>query len=305
MTLLLVPALLLASAEPTSGIAWTRDHRRAFLEARERRQPVLLQFRGAGCELPSAPGAVDSRDISGTRASGVDRPVHDTRLSDCDLMQVDVWEKPEVAERTRRFQTVLVDGADPDLRVRYQVVRMPTVLLADPWGNEILRFTGYHPREAVSKALDAMPQDFAPLEKAGLALQKEDRDAPALVEAARFWEGVGLRQTSERLYDLALATGYWKDDPKARREVVVARGVNLMRMQRNKDAAKLFEDALGEDPAGAGSDALLYGLLAARLQDGNRKAAQSAHQELQRRFPASPYTQRAGQVLAAAEPKRP
>jgi hypothetical protein len=291
---LLVPLLLLAVAEQPSGITWTRDHRRAFNEARERRQPVLVQFRGAGCDLPTAPGTVDS----------LGRPVHDTRLSDCDLMQVDVWENADVVDRTRRFQPVLVDGGDPELRVKYQVVRVPTVLLADPWGNEILRFTGYHPRETVVKALGAMPESFAPLEKAGLALQKDERDATALVEAARFWEGVGLRQTSERMYDLALATGHWKDDPKGQREVVVARGVNLMRMQRNKDAAKLFEDALGEDPAGSGSDALLYGLLAARLQDGNHKAARAAYQDLQQRFPSSAYTQRAGQVLAAAEPKK-
>jgi tetratricopeptide (TPR) repeat protein len=197
-----------------------------------------------------------------------------------------------------------VDGGDPELRVRYQVVRMPTVLLADPWGNEILRFTGYHPPEPVAKALGAMPEDFAALEQHARALQEDPSDAAALVGAARFWEGVGLRQVSERLYDLALATSHWREDRKGRREVIVARGVNLMRMQRNKDAAKLFEDALGEDPAGSGSDALLYGLLAARLQDGNHKAARAAYQDLQQRFPSSAYTQRAGQVLAAAEPKK-
>jgi outer membrane protein assembly factor BamD (BamD/ComL family) len=73
-----------------------------------------------------------------------------------------------------------------------------------------------------------------------------------------------------------------------------------MRMQRNKDAAKLFEDALGEDRAGPESDALLYGLIAARIQDGDRQGAGNAFEELRRRFPDSRYTQRAAQVLEAA-----
>jgi len=291
LTLLAIFAAVLSAG---ASIPWTRDHPDAFRQARERRRPILLQFTGPGCGARSAPGTVDS----------LGRPVHETSLTDCERMQADVWENATIAERAARFEPVLVDGGDPELRVRYQVVRMPTVLLADPWGNEVLRFTGYHPPEPVVKALGAMPEDFASLEPHARVLQEDPADAAALVGAARFWEGVGLRQVTERLYDLALATGHWKDDPKGRREVVVARGVNLMRMQRNKDAAKLFEDALGEDPAGAGSDALLYGLLAARLQDGNLKAARAAYQDLQQRFPSSAYTQRAGQVLAAAEPKK-
>lgn len=237
---LLLAILMPALEQASGGVAWTRDHRAAFAQAQERRQPILIQFRGPGCAAPTAPGTVDA----------LGRPLHDTSLSDCDLMQVDVWEKADVTQRATRFQPVLVDGGDPELRVRYQVVRMPTVLLTDPWGNEILRFTGYAPRESVLKALGAMPEDFAPLEKSALALQKDVRDAPALVGAARFWEGIGLRQVSERLYDLALATGHWREDRKGRHQVVVARGVNLMRMDRNKDAVKLFEDALERGPFG-------------------------------------------------------
>lgn len=56
-----------------------------------------------------------------------------------------------------------------------------------------------------------------------------------------------------------------------------------------------------EDRSAADSDALLYGLMAARLQEGNRKEADSAYAELRRRFPDSLYTRRAGQVLEAAD----
>jgi tetratricopeptide (TPR) repeat protein len=276
-------------------IEWRRDHRQAFAEAQERRQPVLLQFRGPGCFAPTQPGTVDT----------LGRPIHDTRLSDCDLMQADVWERAVVAEQAARFQALLVDGGDPALRVRYQVVRVPTVLLADPWGNEILRFTGYAPRESVVKALGAVPADFAPLTASALALQKDPRDATALVAAARFYEAAGLRQVSERLYDVALATDHWDADLRGRRQVVVARCVNLMQMGRNDEAAGLFDRALQDAPEGPDSDALLYGLMAARLQAGKRPEAQGAYEELLRRFPDSRYVGRAAQVLQAGPAKTP
>ncbi|HEY2941901.1 MAG TPA: hypothetical protein VGN09_05675, partial [Vicinamibacteria bacterium] len=115
MTLLGISTAVLSAA---ASIPWTRDHADAFRQARERRQPVLLQFTGPGCGGRSAPGAVDS----------LGRPVHETSLTDCERMQADVWESASVAERASRFEPVLVDGGDPELRVRYQVVRMPTVL---------------------------------------------------------------------------------------------------------------------------------------------------------------------------------
>ena len=51
-------------------------------------------------------------------------------------------------------------------------------------------------------------------------------------------------------------------------------------------------------PADPGSDALLLGLVNARLTQGKRKEAEAAVKRLEEKFAGSPYTARARQNLA-------
>lgn len=281
----LAPLLaLLAAAGP--GVSWTRDYSRAFAEAEEQRRPLLLFFR-ADCG-----GGNQPQDVN---AGG---PVqHQEGLSDCDLMQQDVWETADIVKATTRYVPVVVDGGDRTLQVRYQAVRMPTTLVTDPWGNEIFRSSGYIPRNKMARILGAVPQDFSTLAATGRTLKANPTDLAALLSAAAFYEGARLPQVSERLYARALA-GPRPADATAWRQAVIARGLNLMlRLQGSTDAAALFEREIAEAPNASGSDALLLGLVNARLQDGRRKEAQAAYQRMAREFPGSPYTARARQNL--------
>ncbi len=86
-----------------------------------------------------------------------------------------------------------------------------------------------------------------------------------------------------------------------RRQAVISRGLNLMaRLGRAEEAAGLFEKELAAAPEGPGSDALLLGLVNARLTQGKRKEAEAAVKQMEARFAGSPYTARAKQNLAAA-----
>ena len=82
---------------------------------------------------------------------------------------------------------------------------------------------------------------------------------------------------------------------------MISRGLILMaRLDRAADAADLFEKELAAAPDGPGSDALLLGLVNARLNQGKRKEAEAAVKRLEAKFSGSPYTARAKQNLAAA-----
>jgi len=87
----------------------------------------------------------------------------------------------------------------------------------------------------------------------------------------------------------------------ARRELVIARGLNLLMMGRGPDAARVFERGLVDAPRAPGSDALLLGLVNAHLAGGKRKDAEAAYARLAREFPDSPYTARARQNVEAAK----
>jgi TolA-binding protein len=83
---------------------------------------------------------------------------------------------------------------------------------------------------------------------------------------------------------------------------VIGRGLNLMaRLGRAEEAATLFEKEIAAAPDGPGSDALLLGLVNARLSQGRRREAEAAVKQMEQRYPASPYTARAKENLAAAK----
>jgi len=294
MSLILIGTLAFAGAQ----IDWSRDYTGAFATAQERGAPLLVHFRGANCGHPSAPGAIDTR---GTVRGGISRPQHETELSDCDLMQQDVFESSMIVDLARRYVPVLLGPGDETLNTRYQVVVNPTTLFLDPWGNEIFRVSGYLERTKFSRILQAVPTDFTALTPAGRALRARPDDLAALVGVASFYEGAGLRQVSERLYEQALAGPSAGGDPAARRQAAMARGLNLLLMGRGPDAARVFDRALAEGTDQAGSDALLLGLVNAHLTAGKRKDAAAAYQRMAKQFPDSPYTRKAKENLDAAK----
>jgi len=288
----------LAAPLLASSVAWTRDYTKAFSEAEEQRRPVLLFFRNncGGGSTPTNPLDVKVPQARGAASGG---PIeHQEGLSACDRMQDDVWENAAIVSLTERFLPVVLDGGDATLEVRYQAVRMPTTLVTDPWGNEVFRSTGYLDREKMARILGAVPRDFTPLTPAGQTLKANPTDFGALVSAARFYEGASLPQVSDRLYAAALAAP-GATDVAARRQAVISRGLILMsRLNRAEEAASLFEKELAAAPDGPGSDALLLGLVNARLTQGKRKEAEAAVKQMESRFAASPYTARAKENLA-------
>lgn len=291
---LALPALLAAGP---AKLEWSRDYARSFADAEESRRPVLIHFRNGNCGGRSTPGATEERAGSG-HAEGISRPLHITERNDCDLMQQDVWEADRVARAAERFVRVLVDGGDQALNVRYQVVTLPTTLVTDPWGNEMVRMAGYLEPDKMERILSVTGLDFSALTPWARMLKENGADLKGLMGAAAFYEGQGLRQVSERLYEKAQAAA---PDPIVRRQASLARGLNLMIMGRGADAARVFGSALEEGPDEPGADALLLGLVNAHLTAGKRKDAEKAYAQLSRQFPESPYARRARENLEAAK----
>jgi len=285
---MIIPAFLAALLGAGPAIPWTHDYTKAFADAEEQRRPLLLFFR-YNCDRAHTP-------INPVAVGG---PIeHQEGLSPCERMQEDVWENAAIVTAAERYLPVIVDSGDQTLQVRYQAVRMPTTLVTDPWGNEVFRSTGYLDREKMARILGAVPRDFTPLTPAGQTLKANPTDFGALVSAARFYEGASLPQVSDRLYAAALAAP-GATDVAARRQAVISRGLILMsRLNRAEEAASLFEKELAAAPDGPGSDALLLGLVNARLTQGKRKEAEAAVKQMESRFAASPYTARAKENLA-------
>lgn len=261
MSAVLSLALLLAGPDQ-AAIPWRADVPQALIHAEATGQPLILQFRAA-----CGPAK-----------------------SDCDRMQEEVWSHAEVAAAAARFVPVLIEGeaANP----RYPVVR-PATILADPWGDVIIRLEGFTPRDRILALLAAVPKDFSALRGSGTALRQNPEHFSALLAAASFYESRGQREFAEQYYARAEASKDRQADVAKRRLALLSRGQNLIQMGKPAEAADLFEKALKQAPNAPLTDALLLGQVMAESQRGHKKEAERAFAELQQRFPDSPYLAKA------------
>jgi hypothetical protein len=289
MRVVLTVMALAASSLAHAGDDPLRSHARALQTARERLLPMLLDFREGDCGHESLPGEKDA----------LGRAVHTAPLNDCGRMEDEVWSRADVKAELERFVRVRPEESVHDLRRRYQVRVFPTLLITDPWGNEIVRAVHFTPHAKMLPILKAIPADFAPLAAHGEALARDGEDVAALVGAARFYEGVRLGVVSDRYYERALATAALKGDVSRRHDLAIARAANLLKLDRPGEAAKVFETALEEAPSSPRAELLLLGQVMAAVQGGQRKPAERAYEKLRERFPGSAATARAAEHLKA------
>jgi len=290
--LLRLAPLVLAALAPgltsAAAIDWSTDLAGAFRRAAETGQPVLVHVTANPC---------------GYRAPiGNPGDVHET---DCERLEADTLSKASFADAASRFLPVIVNFAartgdspvERDLLRRWKVGTVPTLLVADPWGSEVIRLIGRTPLDNAVRVLRAIPGDFQPLRAAGEALRDDPERLAALLAAAAFYEASGLRPVAERYYARAADTPAAKAGTDPRRGVVIPRGLNLLQIGRAKEAARVFSDEAGRDADGGQADAVLFGWAMAELTAGNRGKAQQVADDLARRFPQSPYAQRLQQNL--------
>lgn len=286
--LLVAAAASLLASPLAAGVDWPTDAAAAFRQSRESGRPVLVYLTGSPC---------------GTRAP-IGNP-GDVHVTDCERLDTATVATSRFAEAAARFEPLLVrlsaghsnSAAEEDLLRRWKVGTLPTLLVADPWGNEVIRLVGPTPLDRTVRLLDAIPGDLRALREAGEALASDPESLPALVQAAAFYEKAGLRPVAERYYEQASGSPLARAETAARRSVAIPRGLNLLVMGRARDAARVFSEEAGRGRGGAQEDAVLFGWAMASLSAGDRKKAEELAADLSRRFPESPYAKKLAENL--------
>ncbi len=309
MMLLLAAALALADRPPS--IPWQRDHSAAAIAAEEKRAPLLIHFRSDSCERTEVGGSAPTGTTPGSApetarssAGPGGRRVGDA-TTDCDAMEETVWSSAAVIEAASRFVPVLTgDTADRTLTRRYEAATMPTTLIADPWGNEIVRLVHYVDAPRLMRILNAMPRDFSGLAPTGVALRRDPRDGETLLKAAAFYEGARLPEIAERYYERAAGSDDARADAGLRARTALSRGTNLLRMGKPADAVAIFRGGSESSPNAPGADAILFGWMMAELQQGRLKEAERPYRDLVARFPDSKYAAKAKENFTAASAGR-
>ena len=145
-------------ADKKTDIEWLPSLERAQERARSEARPLLIEFWASWCEP-------------------------------CRRMDQESWTDPRVTQLGKRYVAASVDLSHPEhTSGRYTVRALPTVVLADPWGNALTRREGFiHPTE-LAGLLAELPQDFGPARVArSTGAQSQRRTWPG-------WNGAVLRQ---------------------------------------------------------------------------------------------------------------
>ncbi len=214
----LVAALLGVAAPARAALPWRYNLDDAIVEAQRGARPMLLEFWADWC----AP---------------------------CKEMEKAVYSRADVAETAARYVTVRINFDQKTNLVRkYNITEMPTLLIADSYGHELFRYSGYIGPQPFIDLLHSLPQDITEFNRLGKTLDREKNNYAALEGMARALHAADLFLTSNEYYLRALRTNEAKADASKREILMSAMGANYLAVKDGRQAVQTYEALLKAFP---------------------------------------------------------
>lgn len=262
LTLLLVAAPR-AAADADEPISWETSYAAAIRRAEESGKPLLFKFYTGWCPH-------------------------------CTRMDRTTWRDDDVAELAESFVSAKVNADVEKVPVRrYRLTGYPSVIVAEPGGEEVLRLEGYKDARVVAAYLQAFLRHAEAVTEAHAALRADRRDAEARIVLGDFYRTVGLHESAAEHYTRATRDA---DGPTL--ETASARaGASLVHLGDFREACRILRPVARDRAEGAGAE-LLLALGRAEAGLGNHDAARAAWNRLVSRHPDSSEAAEARQGLA-------
>ena len=252
-----------AGAAKADPIAWLTSYSEATKRAEAEKKPLLFKFFTGWCPH-------------------------------CTRMDQTTWKDASLAEVAKSFMAAKVNADVEKVPVqRYHLVGYPTVIIAEPGGEEVLRLEGYKDAKVVSAFASAYLKRADAISAAHATLRQAKGDPAALVSLGEFYAGVGLHaQAAERYLDAA---------KKAQGDLLVTSRVGagsaLVKSKEYKSALKSITPALAScGPTPPPALLLVAGQAEAGL--GNAAAARQHFDRLLQLHPQAPEAESARTALA-------
>jgi thioredoxin-like negative regulator of GroEL len=265
--LILLSSAVTAGAASGGKVGWQTNYGEALKLAKQTGKPIMIDFWASWC-------------------------------GPCKSMDMDVWPHPEVVARSQKFVCVSLDiDINPSLAGFFRASAVPTLVFADPWGNELGRHVGAMRPKDLALMMDGFPTDFTEAKELGAILEKDSNNAEALSGMGAFYSKMGAFETSNRYFDRALKTDEAKKNGEMRETIFLSVGLNQLKMKQFNDAKKTFERCIKDCPNGTKCDSALLGIVTAQIYQGKRGDAEKTFEQLKSRYPDSPATEQAAQNL--------
>lgn len=264
--LVIAPGAALA-AEPAKEeakelVAWESSYSTVLKKAEASGQPVLFDFTTGWCPH-------------------------------CTRMDKTTWKDAKVAELTRKFVAGKVNCDTEKVPVaRYRLTGYPTVVVADPAGDQVLRYEGYQDAAAIGKALEAYLAQADALKAAMATLRQDSGDPAANIVVGSLLASLAQHDRAADRFAKALKKSSGPELVSA--AVGAARAYNAT--GKFKQAAKALEPAVAA--AGASPPpALLLAQAETEAGLGQADAARALYERLKSEHPASPEATQAAKAL--------
>ena len=277
LTFLLVTLAFLSTAfgrpAGSENVDWKSNYNNAVSTAKETGKPLLIEFWATWC-------------------------------GPCKAMEAEVWPDSKVVSHAKKFIAIAVDvDRDKGTASLFHVHVIPTIVLADPWGNPIIRVEGYQSVNQMAAMMNGIPGDFSPINEFNAVLEKDRKNTSALQSVAQFYMKIGAADLSNRYFEDALKTDGAKTNPDLRQEIMLNVAVNNLNAKKYNDARKNFQQCIKDNPNGSRCDKALYGLMMTSLNQGKLAEANKTFEELKAKYPDSEAAKKAAQALSQQQKK--
>ncbi len=246
-----------ASATPADaskgGIHWEPTYAAAMARAQAENKPVVMKFYTGWCPF-------------------------------CTKMDKTTWLDASVAEAAKSFVTAKVNAdVEAPPVARYRTTGYPTVIIAEPGGEQVIRLEGYKDGATVARLMKAYTANAEALASAHVALKQNKKDIPAMFTIADFQAGAGLHDHAADTYSRIAKAAQGADLVRA----LAGGGLALTRDGKPEPAAKLLARAT-EAGGGPPTAALLLALSENAAARGRDAEATGWRNRLMSDYPASP-----------------
>ena len=256
-------ATLSPAAEEPGGMPWKTSYSTALKEAETGKKPILFDFHTGWCP-------------------------HCTRMDKTTWKDADL-----IALATKSFVVAKINADVEKAPVsRYRLVGYPTVIIAEPGGDQVLRLEGYKDAAAISATLKAYLAAADRLGPAFATLRTDKKNADALMVVGGFYGSVGLHAQAADSFLKAMkgASGSTLVSASA------AAGSSLVKAGKAGEAQKVLKEgvaAAGDAP----SAALLLALGQAEAAEGRADSAKTYFARVVKDFPTTPEAAEAKKAL--------
>lgn len=225
-------------------------------------------------------------------------------------MTSDVWIQDSIIALSGRFICLRVDyemmkeshnivlkDKNQKLITRYRIIYLPTVLIIDPAGDALIRFTDEIHLSEIKSIMSSLPSDLNNVFAVLRRLEAAPDDVGGQIAAGDEYQRLQVSHLSSMYYSRAEESDSVKNDPNMSEHVQSAQAINFERLGETAKSIEIYEGLLDTRPDSKHRPYRLFMLTKLYLKRLREIRARDYYNILKKEYPRSEYTFMAWELL--------